>query len=224
MISLVIDNTLNKLRLIGWDILDYNSFGIIAKQDKGDKTLFIRCNNNKIKIIRSGIEEYRLNSHFIITGANKFKVINGIYTKGNRSNFITKGNFTNVITSETIRTEKQSDFRKHNREVLMLYGQGESVYLLNSKGKLVFIGNYNICNDLYRITYIKDENGRYWIRYIGLYGNIGTAVRFTPDLSYIERKYKERPWNDPNKYRNINSLDIFGYPKEFGFKWKGKPE
>lgn len=211
MINLSIENIISKLRIIGYDIIDYNDFGVIAKDNNGELVLYLIDNDNKTKIIDKDIDDFRLNSYFIITGSNNWNNISGIYTIGNRNNVIAKRKFNKVVCNRQLESTRQSEFKNDNREVLMLYKGERSIYLINGKGDLVYIGEYNIADEYYTIFYMKDVNGCFRIRRQSASNNMYIIVIFMPDFSLIERRYIRESKTDPSIFKPISMLTNYGY-------------
>ena len=83
-----IENTVNKLRLTGANIVGYNSFGIVISDNDDNKIVWILDKNNKLIKYNYESSEIRLNNSFIVVTNKEYEQITALYVK-NSDNLMT---------------------------------------------------------------------------------------------------------------------------------------
>lgn len=176
-----------KLKLLGQELISYNSFGIVVESPNEGYKIYVLDKNNKLSIKKKAYQEYKLFSSFIIgrNGKNSYD----IYINGTDRNIIANTKYTYLWAEESENISYSSPVRDmmincdselgHVYDIIGLTDGRGKAKLINYKGKVLQLNNKQ--NKLFLLGY--NSNGTYNVYMLSrsIVGNYDRELIITVD-------------------------------------------
>jgi len=183
-----LDKIINKLKMTGNIIIDYNDFAILYHGISRKINVVLVNDKMKLHYLKADFIDFKINKYFLIL-QTRFGLTPAIFVANNFDNisrsFIDTDEILRitVIPSDNLNSSYSDNkqFRKLETGILVAV-HDEYIRLLNYKGKIITINLKYKC-DIHSMLYEKTEKGVCEIYWLNSFGHQIHKIRFNENLT-----------------------------------------
>jgi len=188
-----ISHLINKLIMVGAQIVSYNDFAILYK-NKTDEYKITLFNDKETKTINTGYDNAKLNEHFVVSFRTDGYIIYPayIFVKGSFENIaekcISPDEFKKIVDyklpTDNLRY-RNNKFVKSDTKILWAINKSYSS-IINYRGKVYRLLNDFKCKNMLVKYSLPDSDGMYEISFMTPQLDLAKSIRFDVDLDVVQ--------------------------------------